>query len=205
MTTPISQSAKGTQRGAALVVSLLLLTIMTIAGVSGMQSTAMEERMTGSMRDHSLAFEAAESALTAAEARLNPVLIPNDADLPQFSANGANGYYSPPPPDDTTALQAATDRRTQYLKDSWWKENAANTVKYAGGKLAKILSDNYPMYVIEQLRIMRRLPREQSGHSFEAGTVDPPLQRPRVWYQITAHGTGGSETSVAITQSIYLR
>ena len=55
------------QRGAVLIVSLILLLVMTIIGVFAMRGTTMEERMAGNMRDRSMAFEAGESALRDAE------------------------------------------------------------------------------------------------------------------------------------------
>jgi type IV pilus assembly protein PilX len=58
------------QRGAALVVSLLLLLVATLIGVTAMQVTSLEERMAGNARDRNLAFQAAESALRAGEAFL---------------------------------------------------------------------------------------------------------------------------------------
>ncbi len=58
------------QRGTVLVIALILLLVLTILGVSGMRGTTMEERMAGNMRDQSLGFQAAESALRAGEAHV---------------------------------------------------------------------------------------------------------------------------------------
>ena len=55
------------QRGAVLIVALVLLLVLTILGTAGIQDTAMEERMAGNFRDHSAAMQAAESALRAGE------------------------------------------------------------------------------------------------------------------------------------------
>jgi type IV pilus assembly protein PilX len=59
------------QSGVVLVVSLIMLLLLTIIGISGMQSTVLEERMAGNMRDRNLAFQAAEAGLRDAEAYLN--------------------------------------------------------------------------------------------------------------------------------------
>ncbi len=56
------------QSGVALVVSLLLLLIVTLIGVSGMQTTVLEEKMAGNFKDKNIAFQAAEAALREAEA-----------------------------------------------------------------------------------------------------------------------------------------
>lgn len=59
------------QRGAILIVSLLLLLVMTIIGVFAMRGTTLEERMAGNLRDRDLAFQAAEAALREAESNFN--------------------------------------------------------------------------------------------------------------------------------------
>lgn len=55
------------ERGAALVVGLVFLVVMTLIAVTAMQSTTLQERMAGNVRDRSLAFQAAEAALRAGE------------------------------------------------------------------------------------------------------------------------------------------
>ena len=55
------------QRGVALIITLLILLVMTIVSVSSVQTTTIEERMAGNLRDRNLAFQAAETALRNAE------------------------------------------------------------------------------------------------------------------------------------------
>ncbi len=68
------------QRGTALVVSLIILAVVTLLGITSMQSSNSELKMAASMRDRGVAFEAAEAALAVIEAQLanDP---PNRADL----------------------------------------------------------------------------------------------------------------------------
>jgi type IV pilus assembly protein PilX len=56
------------QTGAILVVSLIMLLVMTLMGLSGMQTTSLQEKMSSNMRDQNIAFQAAESVLRDAEA-----------------------------------------------------------------------------------------------------------------------------------------
>ncbi len=58
------------QRGATLVVALIILLLMTIIGTVAMQATTLEERMAGNTRDMNLAFQASEAALRTGEAWL---------------------------------------------------------------------------------------------------------------------------------------
>ena len=61
------------QRGVALFISLVLLLVLTIIGVSSVQTTSLEVRMTGNEHNAMLAFQAAESALRDAEDQLENV------------------------------------------------------------------------------------------------------------------------------------
>lgn len=64
---PCSRSA---QRGTVLVVALVFLVIMTLLGVGAMQSSVLEERMAGNLRDDRVSFESAEAGLRAGEQEL---------------------------------------------------------------------------------------------------------------------------------------
>ena len=53
--------------GAALVIALIMLLVMTVLGIAAMQMTRMEERMAGNSRDINLAFQGAETGLRDSE------------------------------------------------------------------------------------------------------------------------------------------
>ena len=78
------------QSGVALFISLVMLLILTMLGLSSVQTTSVQERMARNARDTNLAFQAAESALKDAEA-----LIETFNSLALFTGSGANdaGYY----------------------------------------------------------------------------------------------------------------
>lgn len=80
------------QRGATLVVVLILLLVMTLLGLASLRSTVLEERMTANLLDRSMGFQVAEAGLREAEATLDP--------LPVFPAAGcnANGHCARPAP-----------------------------------------------------------------------------------------------------------
>ena len=59
------------QSGVVLIVSLFMLLLITLIGLSGMQSTALEEKMASNNRDQNIAFQAAEAALRAGEQFIN--------------------------------------------------------------------------------------------------------------------------------------
>ncbi len=67
---PVSMPSPTRQSGTALIVSLIILSIVTLLGVSNMQSSNAELKMAASMRDRGVAFEAAEAALAIIEENL---------------------------------------------------------------------------------------------------------------------------------------
>lgn len=74
------------QSGAALIVALIFLLLMTMLGTSSMRTSTMQERMAGNMRDWNLGFQGAEASLRAAEEILLDSVV-----LPEFNDTG--GYY----------------------------------------------------------------------------------------------------------------
>lgn len=118
----------GNQRGAVLVVGLLLLVVLTLIGVASMQSTTLQERMAANMREQEQAFQSAEAALRSGETFLRTTPI-----LPAFT--GSAGLY--PQPDPTAP------RWTQ--KGTWGVEGSRPyTGKVADGSPV-------PRFIIEQL------------------------------------------------------
>lgn len=75
---------RGSQRGAALVIGLLLLLVLTILAVSGMNSASLEFVMAGNEQFRANAFSAAEAGIerTLASGNFNPAVL-------QVNLNGA--------------------------------------------------------------------------------------------------------------------
>lgn len=71
------------QRGTVLVIGLILLLVVTLLGVSAMQTTVLQERMAGNLRQSNLALQSAEAALQAALAYLGSL---GNAPLPLSGA-----------------------------------------------------------------------------------------------------------------------
>lgn len=77
MNRPMPALPRNSQRGAILVVALFMLLLLTIIGLSSMRGTALQESMAGSMRDSSLALQAAEAALRKGEGVVTEKFINN--------------------------------------------------------------------------------------------------------------------------------
>jgi type IV pilus assembly protein PilX len=91
-----------TQRGAVLIVSLVFLLLLTLLATSSMQNATLQEKVAGSLKRRDASFQAAETALRIAEAKIlapvfsMPVCATPAACLPPsealtLSGSGAGG------------------------------------------------------------------------------------------------------------------
>jgi len=78
------------QKGAALIISLIVLLVLTLIGVAGMNTSVMQERMAVNSQNSNRAFQAAESTVSA----LTNQLYANDLTLLRESMQGATGLSS---------------------------------------------------------------------------------------------------------------
>ncbi len=65
------------QSGAVLIISLIMLLLLTLIGMTGSQVTSLEEKMAGNSKNQNLAFQAAESALRVGETATATVATSN--------------------------------------------------------------------------------------------------------------------------------
>ncbi len=173
------------QRGAVLLVSLMILLIMTVLGIAGMSSTTMEEKMAANNQQQQQAYQAAETALRDAEAWLTSN-VTRINDLAQF--NGANGLYS----------LHATSVGTAVAPPSFDIYN--NTAWAANGVVSESLLDGQdaPRYIIEYMG-------ENDGSA--GAPLDPQLGTPpsRYAFRITAIGWSVDGTARYLAWSHYAR
>jgi type IV pilus assembly protein PilX len=73
------------QQGAALVVGLVLLVVLTILAISGVVTATMEMRMAGNTQLQERAFQAAEVGIE--EALANPIISTSGSEVQNFTAN----------------------------------------------------------------------------------------------------------------------
>lgn len=168
------------QRGLVLPMALILLVVLTLAGIGAARVNILEERMVSATYNRQLAFQAAEAALRDGERFVQSAVLP--------AFNGSDGLYMAPLPEDPK-IWAGWDA------DDW--ANADNTIAYddAGGALTGVAAQ--PVYIIEELA------RTASGAGGSLGAGQP--QPETVYYRVTARGVGGIDTSVVLLQSIYRR
>ncbi len=168
------------QGGAILITALMILLLLTIFGLSSMGTNILEEKMAGNMRDRNSAFQAAESALRAAEAWLATQTTMD------ISSSG--------PVWDVKSLDPDTSNDTPWWGEvdaAWWENTDNGVIALTGAdELPGVASQ--PEYIIEKLP-----PRPTGlGAGEDLGAADTYLQ-------ITARGVGGAPTTVVMLQSIY--
>lgn len=120
------------QQGSALIVALVMLLVISLIGVAGIQSTAMQDRMAANLLDKNLAFQAAEAAAREAEDFL--------ADGVPINFSNSNGLY-----------RIGADERPDWPADL--SDIGAGVTTYSSGNA----SGNFPRvsaqprYFIEQI------------------------------------------------------
>jgi len=166
------------ERGAAMVIALVMLLVLTLLATASARMTLMEERMTGNTQDRNIAFQAAEAGLRAGE---DEAQVPV---LPDFDVN-ANGLYTSANPGDDPVWTAVdwTDPDEVLISDE---------LADAPGMLA----DASTSYIVEQL------PRVSTpGESLAAdASVDEAT-----FYRVTARGVGVSGNAIVTLQTTFKR
>jgi len=172
------------QQGSALLVSLIILVVMTLLGLSGMRTAVMEERMAGNMRDNELAFQAAEAALRAAEKNITDNIISTTA----FDADGTDGLYN------------NSDARI-WQNISWTNADSLAYTGFDSASTTGVSVTSAPRYVIQHLASstggsgVRNPMQLNYGQGTGAGAIQT--------FTITARGTGGSDNAVVFLQSTF--
>lgn len=180
-----SRSAAARQRGAVLVVSLLLLLVMTLLGLGASQSTRLQERMAGNQRDQEIALQTAEASLRAAEMRLSPT---NPVAL--VTCRTADDRC------DAYEMRTFVDRADVPLDlakqaDEWWDDYGR---EYAfTDNLGDVATT--PEFAIERVAEVREV----------LSVGDSTLDTVRDFYRATARATGMTNTSQVVIQSTYAR
>ncbi len=171
--------ARVRQGGIALFVCLALLLVLGIAGVSGVRTTILEQRMARNLVDADLAFQAAEAALRQGEAFLAESIDSTD----RFTAAGTDGLW----------MAAAPGEGERWAQSGNW--DPAN-----GGSVAVDLDmvAAKPRYMIEWIASLHDT---ADAHLVEQSEVAdaPPVEV----FRVTARAVGRTTGSRVMLQSTY--
>ena len=179
---PHMTSSPSRQRGVALFISLVLLLVLTIIGVSAVQTTTLETRMARNEHDALLAFQAAESALRDAENFLEGVVT-----TAIFTDAGANGLWTIAPLGDPNRWEDP---------NVWLGGTSVQAPTAAGAVVAE-----QPRYLIEHVAsVLIEENAFQISDPYGGGAAD----RVEI-FRVTARGVGGSANSQVLLQTTYGR
>lgn len=166
------------QRGSVLIISLLIMLVLTILGVSGMKTSLLEEKMAGNLRDSQLAFQAAEATLKQAEQYIEK----NVVSITNFDNDGSDGFYD-----------ISTERPWESI--NW---DNMDSLEYTG--LNSYYSLNTPpRFIIQHLASQSNSTDELNLDNYGQGTGSGRVEM----FLITARATGSSGNSVVMLQSTY--
>lgn len=170
------------QAGVVLFICLVMLLLLTLLGVSSIQTTSLEQVMARNAVDSNLAFQAAESALLDGENFVQGLF--SDAPFDAAGAN-ANGLY-----DD-----AGPGNQPNWLAVDWEGAN----VQGAGTTITGVV--NQPRYIVERVTVV--VPQTDVLNLDNIGQ-DAGLGRTQI-FRVTARGEGATVNARAAVQSTYGR
>ena len=173
------------QHGVALITGLIFLVVLTLISVTAARMSSLEERMSGNMRDRSLAMQAAEMALRDAERDIR-----GGVGITRASAISGLTNFVPACTDGLCYNGPAGNANgTNWNTTPVWSVvsmTAAPSVKYGsytGATEIAGLSDQ-PRYIIEGI--------EKNG----SGTTV-------YYYRITVRAQGANANTVVWLQEVY--
>ncbi len=177
------------QRGAVLAVVLMFLLLLTILGITALNTTTLEERMAGNLNDRQHALQATESALTTAERWLGS-LTPDTKPSTYFT-NNATGRY-----------QIPTDGVSLWQSVDWSGSSLVvhpNVPVGAGTATALTKIASQPKYIVENLGTYKDS-YAPIGYSTYGSNPNKTY-----YFRITARGSGATNASSVFMESVYQR
>jgi len=174
------------QQGVVLAVGLIMLAVVTLLAVTSMQSSGLQEQMSNNVKDKMTAFEAAESAIRAAEQYLDSGVL----NLGAFDNDESDGLLA--------NLYDEVWNEIDWETDAVEVDNVVvidGTEDTQGGVRSK------PRYVIQHIGpVVSDTDRILNvDSSYQARGTEALIQM----FKITARGTGGSDNTQVVLEAMY--
>jgi len=133
----------GSQAGAALIVGLILLMVMTVLGITGMSRAILDMHMADNTRQAQYAFEAAQSAIDTELVNPNPITF-TGAEAPGTVVRTLDPDYAFPaemdPPLATATAQTVFRSEADMAPGSGWEAGTMTALHFeidANGRSAQ--------------------------------------------------------------------
>jgi len=191
---------KETQRGATLVLALLILVMIMMYGIPAAMNSIQNERMTGNTRQRDLAFQAAEHALKAADTFIHANTA---AQLDALAPAAKTCADSPDDDDDGTVSNDGllSNGECHSNNADYWRNTFDWTKGVSpAGSIDAALVATQPVYVVE------RMP--DVSYCQPSGGL-PPCTLPdtavaKNYYRVTAKAVGQDSNAIVILQTMYV-
>lgn len=170
-----------TQGGVALITGMVILLVLTLLAVASMNMGSLQERMTGNLRESTIALNGAESALVSGESYITGQ-VQSTATTPE-----AQGSCAPP----CKSPLAIWRQDVPEHNVSWIRANGRQSTPLS-------LPVTAPRYVIESLDISAA----DLGSSLKTGQGNN-TSGPR-YFRVTAGSPGQNQITQSLLQSIYV-
>lgn len=191
---PLDGTPPARQRGVVLVVSLIMLLLLTIIGVTSMSTSNLQELMARNVLDRNTAFQAGESVLIDGETEVETLLTPGD--FLSISAgsctDGANGGLCVP-----VSTTGATPVWADTSITDWDVDTDTRTYgEFTSVSVAEIAAHlaRLPRYIVE----LFEEPACVSEPGYEIGTFVKYDK-----YRLTSEANGRSDTTRVRLQTMY--
>ena len=177
------------QTGAALITGLIFLVVLTMIGVTAARMSTLEERMSGNMRDRSIAMQAAEMALRDAERDIRNAVTASARNISGISDFVADcGESTAVTTDDGLCYNGGAGYGTPIWTTA--DMTAEPSVQYGQftGAADIVGVDRQPRYIIEGIE--KPLPGDDAGTNY-------------YYYRITVRAEGANRNTVVWLQEVY--
>lgn len=189
----IAPTAPARQHGAALIVALLFLVVMTLVGVAAMDSGTIQSRMNINYEDSSIAFQSADSAVAYGEAWLRTRKIQPVPDC-STEADCWNSKSVWP------MTQTVVTVDNMMTADFWESHGRKYGWAYEDGQAVAA----QPNYELSGSADDARFLIAEVGKDPSGSLVVGQGKNYEIWYyQVSARGIGSSEGTQVYTQSVY--
>ena len=164
------------QKGAVLIIGLLLMIVLTLIGLTSMRTTRLETMMSTNAKESAIAFEAAEAAQRDAEQ-----LIEDSVSIVAFA--GANG------------LLGIDDVEPDYQDPASW--GSGNSQQYSE-TFADVATQ--PRFIVKYIGEISSDPTQSPIIGDYGSTAGNPTVS---LFRVTSRGTGRNDSAVALIQTYY--
>jgi type IV pilus assembly protein PilX len=174
----------------SLFPALMFLLVLSMIGVSALNSTLMQEKMVANSKDLNIAFQAAEAGLRDAETDVSKNIDAGTA----FSSDCVNGLCTPPStwPSPTSAdISKVIDWSDTSKSRAYGTHTNAPTLPVVAAQ---------PQYVIERLSTLP----VSAGGSVGLGCGTACVHSGGAAYRLTVLATGARSETRVILQSTYI-